>query len=112
MSDHHYKTIHSCDVGFVTKCLTCSEVQIMAGNVFSWMHLDHFLDLVEDIMNIDISRKQLWVNMGNDTQRIMIKTRCDNLMVSFEKKEFIEFRDMLNMSSLIIQTENLIKTTK
>jgi|GEM_PF-5942945 len=111
MSNHNYQILDENEMGWISKCNCCGEIQVSLGTVLLHLPEAEFRPFARSFIKVGNCPMQgsgiEHPRLGND--RVLIQTPVQNLHLSFSRKEFNKLAVLLEMGCLMLDTQNILK---
>mgnify|MGYP007063717376 CR=1 FL=1 len=99
--------LHENEAGFVIKCKNCDEITISFGNIITHMSEQGFINLFHAMNNI-MKEIDLFKVTISDTEKIIVRTPAENLLLSFNNDEFHAIIELFDQAKLSLDITKII----
>ena len=110
-NSHEYEVIHENEIGFITRCTHCDELQICLGNLMNSMPVKAFPCLVKAFRYLDHC-EHVHRNAEHklyEKRPYILRTPIDSIFIAFTKTEFEDALELLNMVAVILEAEKALQ---
>lgn len=99
-----YKILYHQSAGYVVKCNSCENYQIAFGTMVFTISTENITSLFGQVEKLH-ARKELHTC---ERERFQVKLPCDSVIMALNKKELVQFYNMLDEAFTVEALKNLL----